>query len=652
VICSFDCFIGFDVIRPGSAEERKEPTVLNFNYKNTAFMAMVILLVSCCCNGQAKKTVLVWYPNPSISDFEKVAEKSAALKPYGDVQLCVSGLAQPAYFRGLNLKEKSYIQYATYASTLFSFYPPAELESVFPKKFVRKNKQIMDKRMDILEKYGLNAWFRAYEPFFLPESFYEKYPNLRGPRVDHPRRSLDPLFAPCLNQPEMQKFYKLSMAEMIKNAPRIKTFAYKTNDCACGFCWAEVLYPGANGPSNCKSVGVSKHVNSFCAALTRGAALSGVGNLKIIAGTYFSENERKLIKANCDDNVFFNEDKKIVGIGNTLSYTWPAKGIFNPLAILESLEKLAEPEAEVVLLNFRAPYSRGWSGDEEITKVIEMTADFLDNPHKGICQRFDRLRQLCTQWAGEEYSQELFQAFYDVGQAMEFAASNRFTIDTSHGVVSARLITRPLVIKPELLTEQEESYFLPYVFNQDRYQARNDYLDHHSVHRATANTVPLNRMISKLYKTGNSFENIGEKTKSSWLTKMGQACRVYAGCLRTYRNFNDLQIIRDRRSEYLKEPFGKLKIPSSLGEKGRLQDYDNDLLRSNEIIRDEIDNTTELIKLLEQTNLEVIYTATTPEGEDTFLLSPKLIAQLQMKTKLMLKYWRQAENYFPMPFLK
>src|SRR5690606_41585331 len=42
---------------------------------------------------------------------------------------------------------------------------------------------------------------------------------------------------------------------------------------------------------------------------------------------------------------------------------------------------------------------------------------------------------------------------------------------------AARMINRPLVVAPQLLTPEEEAYFLPHVFNVSEEEARMDYID-------------------------------------------------------------------------------------------------------------------------------------------------------------------------------
>ena len=67
-------------------------------------------------------------------------------------------------------------------------------------------------------------------------------------------------------------------------------------------------------------------------------------------------------------------------------------------------------------------------------------------------------------------------------------------------------------------------------------------------------------------------------------------------------------------------------------------------------MRDELDNTQQLITLLQDGGMDLICHATDPRYEDTFLLGPDLIEQLKLKRKIMLNHWTDIEGYMTTPF--
>jgi len=67
-------------------------------------------------------------------------------------------------------------------------------------------------------------------------------------------------------------------------------------------------------------------------------------------------------------------------------------------------------------------------------------------------------------------------------------------------------------------------------------------------------------------------------------------------------------------------------------------------------MRDELDNTQELIDLLENGGMDLINHANDQKREDTFLLGSDLIEQLKQKRKIMLDHWLDGEDYMTIPF--
>ncbi len=124
---------------------------------------------------------------------------------------------------------------------------------------------------------------------------------------------------------------------------------------------------------------------------------------------------------------------------------------------------------------------------------------------------------------------------------------------------------------------------------------------------------------------------------------MAMALRIYSSVVRSCGNFNDAQIIRNRNREVLEGPVHRPdKIPTWTG--------DQDLQEFNEIMRDELDNTGELIKLLENGGMDLVNHAKDPALEDTFILGPDLIENLKQKRNIMLDHWLDIEDYLTSPF--
>ena len=63
-------------------------------------------------------------------------------------------------------------------------------------------------------------------------------------------------------------------------------------------------------------------------------------------------------------------------------------------------------------------------------------------------------------------------------------------------------------------------------------------------------------------------------------------------------------------------------------------------------MRDEYDNSTNMIRLLEDGGAPLLPLASTPENETTFLFGPDLADQLRKKQEIMMKNWRDSQILF------
>ena len=72
---------------------------------------------------------------------------------------------------------------------------------------------------------------------------------------------------------------------------------------------------------------------------------------------------------------------------------------------------------------------------------------------------------------------------------------------------------------------------------------------------------------------------------------------------------------------------------------------DPDLLLWNEIQRDELDNTNELLDLLAHGGLDLIGRARNSKDEDIFLYGPNLLDDMGKKVAIMREHWLDGQRY-------
>jgi hypothetical protein len=191
------------------------------------------------------------------------------------------------------------------------------------------------------------------------------------------------------------------------------------------------------------------------------------------------------------------------------------------------------------------------------------------------------------------------------------------------------------VLKPELLSREEESYFLPFVFNIRENEARMDYLDRHG-ERGRVNPV-LGQAWRQLLSVAKEIEAISSAPEAAWLCRLAGSIRIWSSILRSACNFQEAQRLRERNAPVLA---GGERIPKKEGSFSG----DADNIPWNSIMRDELDNAVELLALFEHGALDSICHARKPEDEFSFALGPDLKGALTKKIKIMRNHWRDVEK--------
>lgn len=590
-----------------------------------------------------EKVFVIHAPIKDLDEFRELAKQATRLKPYGRVEINISTLADKG-FHEIPEGRNYWYEYASNNPTPFKFFPDKKIAPFIPADFVKKNRELILAKAKILREYGLGGAFWSYEPNFLPEEFFDAYPQMMGARVDHPRRGNYPAFAPCISVKETQEMFKNMVAELLTNVPEIHTFFFKTNDAGSGICWSDWQYTGPNGPAHCKDHTMGERVETLMNTFKEGAAMAGTDISIYLTGSMFSDEEKEDIFKHLPDNCHFQSQNsdKVQGINSMIVGSYPVRGLFFPLEILRNVNSIGSGTANTVFITARASYDRGYERLDATDNLLNLLIDALENPsEKGKTQELEQLHKLCVAWVGENSADKLVKAFVMLDEA------NKFKGDSVHGPsgiywgVTARHITRPLVVAPQLLSAEEEKYFMPFVFNPSEKEGRMDYTDIHGGHRTLPSGVAA-AYVAKLNKVIHSMEEISETADSEFIRNMILSLKIHSSIYRSAGNFAEAQAIRDRNAE-------KLSMEPHRPNKESDWEGDPELQKFNGVMRDELDNTVDLIAVLENGGMDFICHAEDPKYEDTFLLGPDLIDQLKLKRKIMLKHWTDIESYMTTP---
>jgi hypothetical protein len=140
-----------------------------------------------------------------------------------------------------------YPQFYTYAPGFNHFVDTPLTRGLWPALYLDANLNHLTKLADLARRYGLKPGVCMFEPRTMPERFFQKYPTLRGARVDHPFRSRLPRYTMAQDHPIVQRHYREALQKLIRAVPDLSYMSVWTNDSGAGFEHTASLYVGRNG---------------------------------------------------------------------------------------------------------------------------------------------------------------------------------------------------------------------------------------------------------------------------------------------------------------------------------------------------------------------------------------------------------------------
>ncbi len=164
----------------------------------------------------------------------------------GFTHIEVNALATPfPYEQGVPLE--FYPDFYTYCPALDQFVESRLNQGTYPREYLRANLDRLKENSRLALKYGLTPGLLCFEPRTVPETLFQKYPTLRGARVDHPFRSFKPRYTLSLVHPIAQAHYAELMTNLMREVPALEFLSIWSNDSGSGFEHTKSLYVGRNG---------------------------------------------------------------------------------------------------------------------------------------------------------------------------------------------------------------------------------------------------------------------------------------------------------------------------------------------------------------------------------------------------------------------
>lgn len=160
--------------------------------------------------------------------------------------VAVNSLPNPnAYEKGVN--GEIYHRFYQYLPDIDQFVDTKLNRGIYPQEYLQANLNFLKAQSALAVKYGLTPGMQVANPRSAPEEFFQKYPYLRGPRIDHTFRSYLPRYTMTLSHPLVRWHYATLLETLLKEIPELGFMSTLINDSGSGFEYTESLYAGRNG---------------------------------------------------------------------------------------------------------------------------------------------------------------------------------------------------------------------------------------------------------------------------------------------------------------------------------------------------------------------------------------------------------------------
>lgn len=341
------------------------------------------------------------------------------------------------------------------------------------------------------------------------------------------------------------------------------------------------------------------------------------------------------------------------GYWNTFA---PIAGIPQPMLVLEGLTEAIHGESLRLLVD------RQWrdAGGDKIPDVRGVSPRLLvafgDRFHRELyfdlfdvvmkrkprttIERLSVLEEFAVARVGPEKAAAQLQMWLDVHEASRSLELLQFGGHLVHlGSVQQRWLTRPFVPFPGELTDDEKSYYRPFLF-----QAREE-VHAESLSDIQATTVYggwggrhfVGRVIEPVLER---FARATKLARELGDEKQARCFEVFSCFATNVRNAVSYQAQLDRVRRLGVAPDSDPVIGTRSG-------WDRQLML--ETVRAELDNTAILMDLLRPDPREFLDLAPTPQEEDIRLLSPNILDQLQRKLDISNAHWLDYRRVFTTP---
>lgn len=412
-------------------------------------------------------------PSANLDEYRRLA---AFAKEVGATHLSCCQVEPSLWEWDLHGRQDPYPNWSMHRPSIYKFVVPEALKAYIPSDYAARNRAMLKARFGILREYGLKATFDGMEPAYLPEAVYRDHPDWRGPACQHSRRAKHEYFAPCPDNAEYRRVYVEAITELCREAP-FESFNFLVNDSGSGLCWCPHSYPGMNGPKACQGKSYSARVVDFLSCFQEGAAAAGLGlNAKVNIARYMQKpvDVDAIVKVLKPGQSVLGRTAAgrtaahTVGFPNCFAeYTYPVYGMPRVARMVEQLQEAQrDPGADLLF---------ALKGADDLD-AMALARKYLHKPiGEGPAARAAALEAVAAEFVTGADAARLADIWTDIERidalfSIYSQGGHVFLLGGTH----QRWLTRPFVPFPEELTDEEKSWWRPYLFQaQDEATALN-----------------------------------------------------------------------------------------------------------------------------------------------------------------------------------
>jgi hypothetical protein len=398
----------------------------------------------------------------------------------GCSHVSVNGLAGPfAYEEGP--PDEIYYRFYLYSPDLDQYVATDLNKGVYPPEYLRANLDNLRHNAALAVKYGLTPGLTCCSPRSVPDALLERYPYLRGARVDHGFRSCRPRYTLTLAHPVVRWHYAQLMTNLLREVPQLGFACLWSNDSGSGFEHTATLYPGRNGGAylirewrDHQEIAriAAKNVLGYYRLLRDAACKINPQFRVMTAVTWFSAQEQEVIVEGMGDRVDL-----VIGPGELADSGLGARK--RSLADRGAVVGANLPLTTNYVLGVPSPW-------QTARRLLALTAADLDRlqavvspaplaprdvnrevlrSFQGADERFDVdavVAQTARRWVGAERAKALIEAWKLIDAAVgEFPEVPLYGNMWSYAWY--RLWVRPMVPDIERIPKQERAYYEDYM---------------------------------------------------------------------------------------------------------------------------------------------------------------------------------------------